>query len=76
MKKSKYPKETLSPDKNNLNFKNKNPKNIKTKGKRIAMLPKYCFKSSLMKIKDVLFLVKKDRRRIIPRTMNPNAKRE
>jgi hypothetical protein len=74
-KKSKYPRDTLTADKNIFNLKNKNPKKIRTKGKRKAVPPKYLFSKSLMRIKELPSL-EKDKRRIIPKTINPNAKIE
>lgn len=74
-KKSKYPIDIFIPDKNNLSFKNKNPKNIKTNGKRKETLPKYLSRRLLMKINEVPFLVN-DKRSISPTTINPKAKIE
>jgi hypothetical protein len=74
-KNKRYPRDTLTPDRNIFNLKNKNPKNIKTKGKRKAVLPKYLFSKSLIRIKELPFL-EKDKRRIMPKTINPNAKIE
>jgi hypothetical protein len=74
-KKSKNPIVTFIPDKNSLSFKNKNPKNIKTNGKRNETLPKYFSKRLLMNRKELPFLVK-DRRKIMPATIKPNAKIE
>jgi len=54
---------------------NKNPKKIKTKGKRTAVPPKYLTKSSFIKINEFPFLVK-DRRKMRPTITNPKAKIE
>jgi len=74
-KKSKYPKETLSPERNILSFKNRNPKKIKIKGKRNETPPKYLFKNSFIRMKEEPFL-EKDRRKRIPTIMKPKAKIE
>ena len=41
--KIKNPKETFGLERTNLSLKNKNPKRIKTKGKKKAKFPKYSF---------------------------------
>ena len=74
-KKSKNPMDTFIPDKNNLSFRNKNPKNIKTNGKRKETDPKYRTIRLFMRIKELPFLVK-DKRSIIPAIIKPNAKIE
>jgi len=74
-KKSRNPKETLSPDKKNFNLKNKNPKNIRTKGKKKATPPKYLSRRLFMKIKELPFFVK-ERSKMRPVIIKPNAKIE
>jgi hypothetical protein len=74
-KKSKNPIEILGRAINILILKNKKPKNIKIKGAKKDIPPKFLSKLSLILIRNAPFLVK-DKRSINPVTIKPKEKIE